>query len=451
MSAEVTILVVDDIQANRLALKELLRAPGREILEADSGMAALRLLRRQVVDLILLDVEMPEMDGFETADLIRGSSRLSEVPIIFQTAHSTGDRVMKGYGIGAVDFISKPIVPEILRARVGVFLELNRRAAELRSQATELQEANDRLAGSEARIRSILETANDGIIMVNDSGTLEMANPAAHWMFGYEPGSLAGMAAAQMLTRSDSAEPVFGGGGENALVGTTSEVVGHRPDGSEFPVGLSVGRVESAAGGNFSATLRDLTESKAMEARLRHLAHFDPLTGLANRTTLTDRLDLFLKQFRRYRSIGVLFFIDLDGFKDVNDRRGHGVGDQLLVSVAARLKESFRETDMVARIGGDEFCVLTDHLPEGRQIEQQIEQLAERIVEALGEPYSIGGEQVEISASVGVAVPQGSDTVESLLARADAEMYRAKRSGGNRVSLSGTGGATAGVEPAVQS
>jgi len=441
MTFEVTILVVDDIEANRLALKELLRAPGREIIEADSGLAALRLLRRQAVDLILLDVEMPEMDGFETADLIRGSSRLREVPIIFQTAHGTGDRIMKGYEIGAVDFISKPIVPEVLRARVGVFLELNRRAAELRRQATELQQANDRLAGSEARIRAILETANDGIIMVDDSGALVMANPAAHRMFGYAPGGLHGLAATSLLTLEGSQDPVFGGDGERELVGATTEVVGHRRDGSEFPVGLSVGRVETTSGGSFSATVRDLTESKAMEARLRYLAHFDHLTGLANRATLTERLDLMLRQVRRYSFAAAVFFIDLDGFKDVNDQRGHGAGDQLLVEVAGRLVESFRETDMVARVGGDEFCVLADHLTD----DDQITVMAERITVALSEPYVIDGGEVTISASVGVAVPEGSDTVESLMARADAGMYRAKRSGGNRASLAGgDGGQVAG-------
>lgn len=427
-STPVTILIVDDVEANRIALRQLLRGQDRDIIEASSGTEALRiLLSRDDVALILLDIEMPEMDGFETADLIRGSSRLQHVPIIFQSAHGTDSRVVKGYGLGAVDFIQKPIIPEILQARVEVFLTLQRRTSEL-------QRTHEQLGKSEARSRAILETATDGIITVDQFGRIEMFNDAAERMFGFKEREIAGTLASTIVSNQGSDEPVFGLDASPQLVGSTREVVGHRRNGSTFPVGISVSRVDAADEHFYSATLRDLTEIKKVEQRLTRLAQSDYLTGLANRVTFEDRVQQCLAQSRRYDYRSALLYLDLDGFKGVNDTSGHRIGDLLLQAVSRRLEGLTRESDVVARLGGDEFCILVDHLSH----DESVGLIGERIVSALREPFVLDDIEVKISSSVGIALFRPSeDTVTDVTLRADTAMYKAKRLGGDRFVMSG--------------
>ena len=425
----VAILVVDDVEANRLALRQLLQADDREIIEASSGTEALRILLLREVALILLDIEMQEMDGFETADLIRGSARFQHIPIIFQSAHATDNRVVRGYGLGAVDFIQKPIIPEILQARVEVFLTLERRTSELRR-------THEQLTYSESRSRAILETATDGIITVDQNGCIEMFNAAAERMFGYDEEEIAGTLASTIVAIEGSDEPVFGLGASAQIVGSTSEVRGHRRDGSTFPVGISVSRVDAADEHFYSATLRDLTEMKKVEQRLTRLAQSDYLTGLANRITFEDRMQQCLAQSRRSDYRCALLYMDLDGFKGINDGSGHGVGDLLLQEVSHRLEELIRESDVVARLGGDEFCILVDHLSQ----HESVGLIGERIVSAMREPFVLDGVTLEISASVGIALFRpGQDTVTDVTLRADTAMYKAKRLGGDRLVMSGDG------------
>ena len=422
VSDEVSILIVDDVAANRLALRLLLRGPGRRILEAVSGTHALRILLAQDVSVILLDIEMPDMDGFETADLIRGSSRLQHVPIIFQSAYGSNSRVIKGYGLGAVDFIQKPIVAEILQFRVDTFLSLQRKSLEL-------ERTSARLARSEARSRSILETATDGIITVDQGGIVEMFNPAAARMFGYTAAEIVGDTADAILIDPDSSDPIFGDDSTFLLVGVTREALGRHRDGTTFPLGISVSTAESDGEFFFSATMRDLTEAKKVEERLTRMAQYDYLTGLANRVTLEDRLQQALLRKQQYDGNGALLYLDLDRFKSVNDQYGHRIGDLLLQSASRRLEGVLRATGLLARLGGDEFCALVNHFDD----DEAITVIAERVVKALRTPFELEEHVIEISASVGIAVFRpGEDSSADVTLRADRAMYAAKRLGGDQ-------------------
>lgn len=425
---EVSILIVDDVAANRLALRLLVRGPGRRILEADSGTDALRILLAEDISLILLDIEMPDMDGFETADLIRGSSRLKEVPIIFQSAHGSNSRVIQGYGLGAVDFIQKPIVPEILQARVDVFLSLQRKTRQL-------ERTTSRLALAEARSRSIVETATDGIITFDQRGVVEMFNPAAERMFGYSAGDIVGGGIESILIFPEGST-LFGsdglladGAASPVEMVATDEARGRRSDGSTFPLGVSVSNVDSAGDHFFSAIMRDLTEVKRDQEQLTRLARYDFLTGLANRVTFEDQLKRALAHARRYDGNGALLYLDLDRFKSINDLYGHRIGDLLLQEASKRLAGCLRETDVLARLGGDEFCIVVDHLTD----QESVTTIAKRVVDCLHQPFQLDDLLVEVSASVGIALfLPNDDTTTEVLMRADRAMYAAKRLGGDQ-------------------
>ncbi|MDO9709314.1 bifunctional diguanylate cyclase/phosphodiesterase [Paracraurococcus lichenis] len=178
-------------------------------------------------------------------------------------------------------------------------------------------------------------------------------------------------------------------------------------------------------GGGWLATFEDITERRRAEARVAHMAHHDTLTGLANRALFMQRLQEALARARRGGGVAVLC-LDLDRFKAVNDTLGHGVGDGLLRQVAARLRESVRETDTAARLGGDEFAVIQDSTDQPRDARA----LAERLIAVLCEPYEVEGHRLSIGASVGVALaPTDGDTTETVMRNADLALYRAKSEG----------------------
>lgn len=176
----------------------------------------------------------------------------------------------------------------------------------------------------------------------------------------------------------------------------------------------------------------DITAQKEAELSLQHMAYHDTLTGLPNRAMFEEHLDLAVARARRYdRSVAVLF-MDLDGFKDVNDSMGHAAGDELLCVVASRLREATRDTDLVARLGGDEFLVLLADLPDdrGASPDAVVQAVADRVGVAVAKPVSLRDRTVEITISVGSSVfPFEARDVEDLMSRADAAMYAYKRRG----------------------
>lgn len=184
--------------------------------------------------------------------------------------------------------------------------------------------------------------------------------------------------------------------------------------------------------GSILYSCRDMTEPKQTEERLQRLAHYDPLTGLANRVLFRDRLKRALAQARRHKWMVALMLIDLDRFKDVNDTLGHSAGDRVLISVADRLRECVRESDTVARLGGDEFIVVLPVLHDARRVSR----IGDRIREAMTKPFHEGGRQVHLSTSIGTTLwPGGGDDDEELLRNADIALYRAKELGRNRLEF----------------
>jgi diguanylate cyclase (GGDEF)-like protein len=216
-----------------------------------------------------------------------------------------------------------------------------------------------------------------------------------------------------MDTRSRSLEPDQ----REALAGLARQVMTH----------LELRRHTRA----LADTVRDLREA---ETTIRYLAYHDALTGLPSRRLCHDRLIQAMARAERFGETLAVMFLDLDGFKAVNDTWGHGVGDRLLEAVAARLKSSLRKSDTVARIGGDEFALIC---PDIRRMEKDAALIAEKVLEALRQPFQVDGLELAVTGSIGIVLyPHDGATAETLLMDADAAMYRAKRSGRNTFAFS---------------
>jgi len=304
---EAKILIVDDTKANLVALQVLLKPVEVDIVIAESGEQALKaaLKNEEHIALILLDVLMPVMDGFEVARLLHENEHTRSIPIIFITANQDDGQIEEAYLSGAVDYIQKPIRKTALISKVRVFLDL--------------------------------------------------------WQLRH---------------------------------------------------GLEL----------------EVEQRRVAEHRVEHLATHDPLTNLHNRRGLYEELSELIYRSQRYRYSSAVIYVDLDGFKHVNDHFGHEAGDRLLTQVATNFKAIVRQTDSVARIGGDEFIVLITDIDGETSLITKIESL----LKEASRPLEFKGHKIAIGASIGIALyPEHGDDVETLLHHADQAMYQAKNQGKN--------------------
>ncbi len=328
------ILVVDDNADKRLTITSVLEALGHTIVEVDSGEGALRAVMEQTFAVILLDVQMPGMDGYETADLIRLRRECEHTPIIFITAHAAEEaKIPMAYASGGVDFIFAPIVPAILRAKVSVFVELF-------LNARELEQAAARFRDSEAHTRSVLENVADGIVTLSDDGVIRSFNSAAAEMFGYSEREAVGHPFTMMVGPRHPADFASHSEAEQRLLTAgdrAADSVGRHRDGSTFPMELDMSVVPLGAGTIHIACVRDISERQSYTEALQHQALHDSLTGLPNRVLFKDRVELAIRGGLRTGQSLALLVMDLDEFKQVNDTLGHQHGDELLKLVTERL------------------------------------------------------------------------------------------------------------------
>ena len=298
-----------------------------------------------------------------------------------------------------------------------------------------LRRSEQLASDSAAKTAAIMHAAGDAIVTIDHLGQIQSANEAAHRIFGYGDGELTGQEVA-LLMPSTSREAQEQGlarilaAGAARLVGSSNVLVrGRRSDGHEFPVELTLRGVPLPGQPMFVGVMRDVTERHALEDKLSRMAQFDSLTGLPNRALFMDRLETAMaRATRSRRTLGVMF-LDLDGFKAINDSLGHRAGDEVLAQVAERLATGVRRTDTVARLGGDEFTVLLEDLSDP---EVDPRAVAAKLLAALRAPMRASGRSVSVTASIGLALhpPEaGSLDASELLSRADGAMYAAKRAG----------------------
>lgn len=541
------ILVVDDSEAGRYIMAHALQRAGLTVVEAATGEAALELVASDEPDAVVLDVNLPDVHGYEVRDRIKRNLLTRHIPVVHvsATSVSAADRVT-GLDGGADAYLTQPVDPDELVATVRALLRLGHSEEQVRIAAQhwalifdnavvgmvthdlegrilqanaafcrmvgrgaealhrlsslELIHPDDRsgrarslhdaVAGgawagyadvryrhgsgrdvwaqtsgvlvrdaaqrplyflnqvvdvTEPRyaaefLKAVLHNITDAVVACDADGQLVFSNPAANELLpGVPVESLAPAAWTEQtaLLLPDSMRSLMRDelplqralGGEE--VRDVELIV--RADG-ECRVLLNNGQaIVDTRGNRFGAVvvMRDATVSKRAEAALTHQALHDPLTALPNRALLVDRIDQALS--RRHRGTGfvVALFLDLDRFKVVNDSLGHDAGDELLVSVARRVRSVVRPSDTVARLGGDEFVVLCEDVASVRDTIV----LSERIEAAVATPVAVGAQEtaVVVSASVGIVVANDSHVrPDDLLRDADTAMYRAKQRGGSR-------------------
>ncbi|HEY2321042.1 MAG TPA: EAL domain-containing protein, partial [Solirubrobacteraceae bacterium] len=304
------------------------------------------------------------------------------------------------------------------------------------------------LGASLARYRAVIASTLDCVVAVDEQDRLIEFNPAAERAFDYLAKDVLGREVGDLLVPPGNREfyrslaQRIRDKPDSSLLDRRIETTAMRSDGSEFPVELTVARVEGSGGlgPSFYGIVRDIAERRRGEEQLAYLAYHDALTGLPNRILVEQEVDLALARARRARGAAALMFVDLDDFKEVNDRLGHAAGDRLLAGVSARLRGVLRESDVLARQGGDEFLVLLGDLSEDPTA--AAESVAGKLLGALQEPFVIAGTEVRTGASIGISLyPDDASDTEALLRHADVAMYRAKAAGGGRLVVHQRSGA----------
>ena len=433
------ILLVDDRVENLIALEAILEAPDRNLVRATSGNESLAIFLKREFALVLLDVQMPDMDGFEVAELMRQNKKSRTVPIIFVTAISKEQKyVFKGYESGAVDYLFKPLDQHILTSKVNFFLELDKKNQELEKRYNEvikLKEDNEIL----------LKSVGEGVIGLTDEGLITFVNPAANKIFGAEIVSIIGLNIAELLFHDEHAEHPFkwqeSPAYEHCEKGESYKqddgVYGLR-NGKVFPIeyiATPIIRKNKHQSGVVFA-LSDISQRKQTEIQLFYSARYDTLTGLANRDLFEKVLHQAIARAQRNNTYVGLMFLDLDRFKQVNDTLGHNVGDMLLQEVAQRLNDCIRKSDTIARLGGDEFTFVIESINDPSHINT----VAEKVLKSLGNKFYLVDENSEheiiIGASIGIVnYPNSAEDVNALLKCADIAMYHAKSLGRNNFQL----------------
>ncbi len=350
---------------------------------------------------------------------------------LFATLEGSGGRP---YGIISVDEPYSGLRPDdqqlvmlsALAAHAALAIESSRQMTALES--------------SLGRYRAVIAGTLDCVVAVDEQDRVIEFNPAAERAFDYLASDVLGREVAELII--PPANRVFyrslakriRDNPESSLLDRRIETTAMRSDGTEFPVELTVARVEGAGGlgPSFYGIVRDIAERRRGEEQLAYLAYHDALTGLPNRILVEQEVDLALARARRAGGAAALMFVDLDDFKEVNDRLGHAAGDRLLASVSARLRSVLRDSDVLARQGGDEFLVLLGDLT-GDPV-AAAESVGAKLIGALQEPFVVAGTEVRTGASIGVSLyPDDASDTEALLRHADVAMYRAKTAGGGRL------------------
>ncbi len=362
----------------------------------------IKFLQSDPIDIVLLDLYLPDSRGHETFSTLQ--SAFPNLPIVIMTGLddiTLGDRIVQ---LGAQDYLIKG------KFTGDALLRAIRYAIDRNGLKRQLQEAIAEAEAGEVRLKQLISSMSDGVVVVDKEGIVRFANPVAASLFSACPEEMLGI---------PFRFPT--------VIGRNDEVEIMR-EGKPIHLEMSVTALEWRGEKTALATLRDVTEQKQLRDRLIHLSYHDTLTGLANRSLLMVHLKQAIARASRTKKWVAACFGDLDQFKQVNDTLGHPVGDLLLQEAAKRMETCLREGDSIARLGGDEFVIL---LPDLTRLED-ISNVAQKIVNKLSLPYSFDGHEWVTTISLGISVyPDDTKDAETLLKYADMALYRAKESGKN--------------------
>ncbi|WP_396622702.1 putative bifunctional diguanylate cyclase/phosphodiesterase [Marinobacter sp. W-8] len=435
LSRRSSILVADDEPRLLKTLADLLRSRGFEVSEAHGGRQACEQLHRQAFDLALLDLNMPELDGFQ---VMAETGRLQpDCGVIVVSGESSFSTVSRALRRGALDYIRKPFDPEELLATVEGVL-----GKQSLIRAHEMVQS--RLEKSEALHRYIVNSSPDIVFMLDETGHICFINNKVESLLGYQPSELCGQHFRHILDDRDVARGTYALQGPNISADNPRVLeVRLKTRGSRkatrhfeitaFPVDPQTwpqtGKTQGGCTGQparYYGIARDVTERKEAEAFINFQAYHDLLTRLPNRALFKDRLELAITHARRSQQKLAVMFLDLDRFKVVNDTLGHAMGDRLLQAVTHRLEKCLRRGDTLSRFGGDEFTLLLPSI-HGNDDARNI---ARKLINALKAPFQLGDHEVFVGVSIGISVfPEAGETMDLLIQNADIAMYHVKARG----------------------
>jgi len=419
------VLIVDDNALNRDMLARRLERKGYKVIVAASAREALERINEEELDLVLLDIEMPEISGLEALRKIRELHSANELPVIMVTARNQSDDIVKALSMGANDYVTKPVDFAVALARIVTQLSHKR--------------AQEGLKESEERYALAALGANDGLWDWNLVTNALYFSPRWKAMVGCQNDEIIDkpeewFERIHTADRERVKEEIAAHQRGLTPHFESEHRVRHKDGTYRWMLSRALAiRDHSEKPVRMAGSQTDITEGKVS----------DPLTNLPNRLLFLDRLSHLMRHSKRHpeRAFAVLF-LDLDGFKMINDSLGHLVGDQLLLGVAKRLENCLRDTDTVARLGrdgftlarmgGDEFTVLLDEI----KAPSDANHTAERILKELSAPFLMNGKEIFTSASIGIALSAPSyQQAEEIMRDADTAMYHAKSLGKSRYEV----------------
>jgi two-component system, cell cycle response regulator len=450
MSARV--LVVDDVEINVKLLEAKLASEYFHVVTASDGMAALAQAKRERPDIVLLDIMMPLMDGFEVCRRLKADPATADIPVVMVTALSDSANRVRGLEAGADDFLTKPVSDVALFARVRSLVRLKRMTDEWRLR----EETYGRLAAlADGDSKTTEDTRPARIIVFEDrplSAQRIVDTLSAHSVVHAEKSAEAQTAAATgadllVLALSEQEDTLRLVAELRATEATRSVpilLIGEAEELARLAKGLDLGAtdylVRPIDRNELVARVRTQIRRKRLQERLREtyqrslsMALTDSLTGLYNRRYLTAHLEGLMARAVSGADGPALLAMDIDRFKNINDTYGHPGGDAVLCELSQRIARNVRPFDLVARYGGEEFVVVMPETPLAVAAA-----VAERLRHAIADDLFVSpdlptGTPVTISIGVAATLPGGDDSSAALLKRADDALYTAKRTGRNRV------------------
>jgi diguanylate cyclase (GGDEF)-like protein/PAS domain S-box-containing protein len=443
------ILIVDDTPANLEMFSDMLVNNGYSVRMARNGRSALESAQADPPDLILLDINMPGLTGFNVCEQLKANPQTSDVPVIFISAMNQTEDIVKAFTLGGVDYITKPVQYEEMMARIATHLSLHRLRRQLADANSELQHINTQLKREikmrtrmqlqvQILSRAVQQTASS-VIITDTEGQIEYVNPSFLRLTGYTQDEVMGQHT-RILKSGKTPDQVYKDLWATLKDGKEwrGEFINRKKNGELFwelatisPIRNSNGRITQ-----YMAVKDDITTRKKMEAELKRLTITDSLTETFNRRQLELLGKQELDRALRYRRSVSIIMLDIDYFKEVNDNFGHNAGDFVLQRIAKILQNRLRSTDYLGRYGGDEFIVI---MPETDLDQSQV--VAERLRSAVkNQKIVVNNQEIKLSISVGVSGVSSETKVpvtsfDALTQLADQALYQAKDAGRNCIRV----------------
>ncbi|WP_333343773.1 EAL domain-containing protein [Microcoleus sp. w1-18aA5] len=441
------ILIVDDLPDNLRLLRDTLSAQGYKVRSATTGAMALRAAQSPSTELILLDIKLPDQDGYEVCRKLKLDERTADIPIIFLSALNETFNKVQGLAAGGVDYIAKPFQVEEVLARVETHLTIGRLQQKLQKQNLRLlieieerQRLEESLFAEKELAQVTLQSIGDGVITTDAQGNVRYFNPIAERLTGWKIHEVQGVPFSKLflivdqVTREPVENPINKALLEERIVNLANNTILIAHDGTEYPIADSAAPIRDRQGQIIGAVIvfHDVTESRYLTRQLSWEASHDALTGLINRRRFEQHLVEAIASCQDSNQQHALCYLDLDQFKVVNDTVGHIAGDELLRQITALIQQGVRVSDMLARLGGDEFGILLSQcsLSEAAQIAEKLKDLVHQF------RFIWNSKTFIIGVSIGVvAINQTSKDLMQVLGEADAACYAAKARGRNCVHV----------------